>query len=271
MNPKGTHLMTYFERNCTLFLFTSMLALGGCDLEDKDVGESGTETGDGDGDPGDGDGDPGDGDGDPEGPGACGEETITVLDDLDAVPATFDLSSNEILADAVGDYTGTFGWLDNDGPVMVVHAGTESELTMSVVYEGGQVRLSEVANHGDFPNGQAGGFPCSNSIEIDAVLEFTTADGLFAESLPITLFAESIDYAGPSFNHEIDFDSHQGTLEFDDFGFLDATVQRILLSGRFEGEGTTGSLGMEVLNEILDFVGFGPVANYAGELVPEQP
>ncbi|EDM77198.1 hypothetical protein PPSIR1_26653 [Plesiocystis pacifica SIR-1] len=205
--------------------------------------------------------------------GSCGEVTVTVLRDLQTAPNTFELGVEAMLASAVGSYAGTFSWYAPDGPYTADAAGTSAGLEFEVRYEGGEVRLVEYALHGELPEGQLGGEPCSNRVEVDAVLDFATDDGLFAEqAVAIELRASALGSQALSFRHELDFEVHAGELAEASFDLGETGELRMVqLGASFQGEGggapavaASGSLAIEVLETELDFVGFGPVASYFG-------
>jgi hypothetical protein len=266
------HAMTYPRLSLLSSCLTvTMLGTLACDLGPKAIGNIAgdeTETGDGDGD----DTDDGDGDSEPGDPGnGCGAETMSIITDLEAPLPGFDTNVLEILARSEGTYLGDFTWLENDGPAMVTHAGTTSPLAMAVAHEGGEIRLTEVELLGQFPNGQNGGVPCANTIEIDVALDFVTEDGLFNESMTAALkqFSGGDDDefpSGPSFYFSLDFDAHQGTLALSDFAFTDAVVRDIIFAADFADADVSGSVNMEV--EVMDFIGFGPVANFSATPQP---
>jgi hypothetical protein len=221
-----------------------------------------------------------------EGPATkgCGKETITVLDDLDVVPPTFDVTVASILAGAEGTYSGTIDWLPNDGPVTVAPAGSSSDLVLAAARGNREVRLIEVELAGSFPDGNEGGWLCTNRIEADMEVRFETADGLFAERWETVLSAEPSDPFGeggtggdgtPTLQlyHSVDFDAHQGTLRPEDFAFTGAVFTGLVVTARFEGPGldvepasAAGGLMMEVRSseeEGEGWVGAGNVASWS--------
>jgi hypothetical protein len=250
----------------TISCLTLGLLVTACDLGEKSIGnDTGADqgdVGDGDGDSGDGDGDSGDGDGDGDGdPGGCGAQTVSIIDDPNEELPGFAELVVDYLAVAEGTYLGEFVWSPNDGPRTVEHAGTMSPLTLSVTYEGGEIRLTEVAHVGELPGGDPGGFACSNTLEIDVRLDFVTDDGLFAESFEIPLLVYS--HGGPSvptLYFSLDMDALQGQLSLDDFSFEDGEITDLILTAEFSGDAVNGGLGMEVA--WMDWVGFGGIANF---------
>lgn len=208
-----------------------------------------------------------------EGLGSCGEVTETVLRDLQTPPNTFELGVEAMLASAVGSYGGTFSWYAADGPYTADAAGTSAGVEFELRYEGGEVRLLEYELHGQFPEGQYGGELCSNRVEVEAVLDFATDDGLFAEqNIPVELWAVALDGQAMSFRHDLDFEVHAGALAEDDFDLGETgELLRVQLGGSFQGEGggapavaASGSLFIELLETEIDFVGFGAMASYFG-------
>lgn len=263
------------QRITTLsFCACATLLVSACDLGDKSIGNDTNadgETGDGDGDPtGDGDPDPtatGDGDGDDDPPSACGEQTTTVVPSLNAILPGFEGDAAAYIAAVEGEFTGQFDWLPNDGFVTTTHADSSSALSMSVTYDGGEIRLIEVANAGDFPDGDPGGVPCQNRVEIDLTLGFTTADGLFAEAFAIPITVSSHDeLALPGFYFSLDMDLLQGQLSLDDFSISDGVLTDIVLLGSFADATVGGSLNLEI--ETMDWVGFGSVATFTATRQP---
>jgi hypothetical protein len=274
MNMHFTH---HPRRSTSALMIVSLLGLGACDLGPKSIGlEPDTETGgedtgeeettdEGDGGDFEEGNDTTDGDDEPSS-GLCGEETTTIITDLTTIPEGFELSVEDIIASAEGNYEGTFSWNENDGPVMITHAGTSSALTMALAHLDGEVRFTEVEFAGEFPGGQEGGEPCSNHLEIDIQFNFVTADGLFAESLtlPLDVYSHSED-PGPRIYHALDMDAHMGTLSIDDFSFTDAEIDALILTASFDGDVSEGGLAMQVLT--MGWVGFGGVAGFDAERV----
>lgn len=233
----------------------------------SDAGEAGSETGDGDGDPGDGDGD---GDANESLFGYCGDEVVTVLEDLAQIPPGFDSSAADIIAAVAGNFEGTFTWAAGDGGWSVTYAGTESPLTAALVHAGGEVRLFEVELDGQPPNGELGGL-CGNYLQVDMLLDFVTADGVFAESLIVPVGIPGPDSEStPAYAYEIDFAAHMGSLSLADFVVDQGMVTGVVLSGQVDDVGLGGELGMEVIiSEGPDgTAGYGLMADYDAPRVP---
>lgn len=181
-------------------------------------------------------------------PDYCGSETTTVLTDLDAIPAGFDRSARDVLTEASGSYTGTMTWGAEDPIVVFAHADTSADVAFSLTHTG-EVRLVEVENVGGDPTASAGSsFSCSNRIEIDMTLDFSTSDGLFDEVLDVELYVDSHQFdpilALPAFSRTLDLDDLNGDLSSADFELAgSATMREVLLRGRFSADGTAaGSL-----------------------------
>lgn len=248
---------TLILTSCTL----SLLLAAACDPGDKASDTNADETG--------GD-DDGNGDGDEEQPGLgsnCGEEVVSIVEDLSAALPGFGGSVDDYLGLVEGSFAGEFSWLPNDGFLSIEHAGTSSALTMSVSYEGGEVRLTEVELVGQPPQGGELAGECSNVLEVDMTLDFATADGLFAEALqvPIRIYSDA-EHARPGFYFSLDLAGLQGQLALDDFTVDQGSVSDLVLIGDFDGDAVEGSLNVEILS--MDWVGFGAVAGFEAARVP---
>jgi hypothetical protein len=243
----------------SLCLISTLLATA-CDPGDKSPNDDNADESE-TGDPGEGNGD-GDGDGEDQSAfgGDCGEETVSIIDDLGAALPGFTGTVTDQLGLIEGTYNGDFSWLPEDGPVTIEHAGTESPLTLTVTYEGGEVRLTEVELVGQPQDGELVG-TCSNILEVDVTLDFVTDDGLFAESLqvPMRIYSQS-DYALPGFYFSLDLAALQGELALEDFTVNEGTLSDLVLIGEFEDDNVHGSLNTEIMT--MDWVGFGSVAGF---------
>ncbi|MFO7567991.1 MAG: hypothetical protein R6X02_35445 [Enhygromyxa sp.] len=267
--------MTWHRITPLISCLTLSVLGSACDLGDKSIGN---ETGADQGELGDTDdeGDEGDeADGEDEGDeqpgfgGSCGEETDSIVEDHDATLPGFDGAVSDYLALVEGSFLGEFSWLPEDGPVSNAHAGTSSPLTITVTYEGGEVRLKEVERVGQFPEDEIeiNEWLCSNTLEIDLTLGFATDDGLFAESFQIPIRVQShTDFAPAGFYFSVDMAALQGQLSLDDFEFAGGEISDMVLIGDFEGDKLDGSFNMEVL--AMDWIGFGVVADFQATRTP---
>jgi hypothetical protein len=254
-------LATMRKLPLTLLIATCVLGLAACETKTNDEagdGETGTAGGDGDGDQGDGDGD------NEAQSGDCGEETVTVLEDLAQVPPGFSVSPADMIAALEGNFAGTFSWGPADGGWTNTHADMTSPLTAAITHNGGEVRLIEVELLGQPPMGDGGPNLCSNRLSVDVELEFATEDGVFAETLAVAMgvLADPGDTWG--FGWDIDFDQNGGTLDLADFMANDGDITALVLSGQASPAGLTGELGMEVTSGMGPdgVVGFGLIAEY---------
>jgi hypothetical protein len=248
----------------------SLVGVLACDTKTgSEAGEAGSETGSETG-MGDGDGD-GDGDANESLFGDCGDEVVSVVDDLAQIPPGFDSSVADVIAAVAGSFEGTFTWADDGGGWTVTYAGTESPLTAALTHAGGEVRLYEVELDGQPPpDGELGGL-CSNYLQVDMQFDFATADGAFAESLTVPVWIPGPNSEStPAYYYEIDFATHMGSLSLADFMVDQGMITGIVLSGQVDDVGLAGELGMEV--EISDgpdgIVGFGLMADYDAPRVP---
>jgi hypothetical protein len=246
-------------------LFTTCLTLTllgtACDLGDKSIGnDTGADQGE--------TGDPtGDGDETTEQSGFggnCGEEVVSVVEGLNAAVPGFDDVAADYLPLFEGTFMGEFAWIpEEEGPVIIEHAGTASPLTVTVTYEGGEIRVIETELVGQPPqgDGELEDELCSNVLLIDVTLGFATEDGLFAETfeVPIRVLSHP-DWLSPSFSFSLDMDAWQGELALDDFVVEEGMVSDLVLGGQFDGELVSGGLNIEILT--MDWVGFGNIGGY---------
>ncbi len=189
--------------------------------------------------------DPVDG-GDPaDGSGGCGKVTTTPITDLATRPAGFDQSVGEMVASIEGDYVGTFTWFDNEGPVSVPWPDTSSDWSLRMARAGGEVRLVEVANHGEFPFGNEGGQPCSNYVEMDMQMTIAAGDGTLDEVLDVAVSSLSLNYGVPNVAHELDLEALDGSLGPDDIEMDDGKIDRVSLYANFAAPQVSGSLLVE--------------------------
>ena len=194
--------------------------------------------------------------------GRCGEVTMSVITDPLAVPPGFDSNVTAMIATAEGSYAGELAWADVEAPFEVVHAGTQSPISVSIDYAGGEIRLTEVELAGEFPDGVLGA-PCANTVEVDVQLTIDTDDGLFAESMLVPLEISGFPGQGtgqPNVYRVIDFAAHMGSLALEDFGATQGSVSDVLFGVTLTGMEAAGWVGMEVADG--SNVTFGMVATF---------
>lgn len=195
----------------------------------------------------------------------CGDESSTIIEDLDAEIPGLLITPAEFIDNSVGTYIGELNWLANGFPVQVTHAGTSSGLTATVSYDAGTVRYVEVELAGEFPGGQLGGIPCTNTLEVDVTLDFVTADGVFDESMAVQMVAASEpDAEQPAFYLSVDMAALQGTLSEDDFTADDnGTITDYVLLAGFQENQFGGSFNVQVESDFGG--GFGSLATFVGD------
>jgi hypothetical protein len=250
------HRITTLTSFLTLFALTTACDKQGDGSENADQGDTSD----------DGSEAAGSDDGDNQGGefgGNCGDEVVSLVDDLDAELPGFDGSVTDYLGLIEGSYLGDFNWHSQEGFLTIAHAGTTSPLTISVDYEGGEVRLAEVELVGQPPEGGFEFGTCSNVLSIDVTLGFATEDGVFAEAfaVPVRVYSHSFsDSALASFYFSVDLAALQGSLALADFSIDNGEVSDLVMTGDLDGDTINGSLNIEIMT--MDWVGFGGIADF---------
>lgn len=145
------------------------------------------------------------------------EETVTVLADVTS-PTPADRSAADLLAVIEGEHTSELVWTqqDDDAVVVEIERSGTTPLTLTIAYEGGEVRW--VDNQTLDPPGpnDAIDVECLPRLEIDAKLGLTTGDGAFAELFDVVVRAEanySNELHWAEVLHEFDPEGLVGALE----------------------------------------------------------
>ncbi|MGB1016523.1 MAG: hypothetical protein ACPG4T_20470, partial [Nannocystaceae bacterium] len=192
----------------------------------------------------------------------CGGEVIEQVEDLEASIPEFEQTPAQILAAIQGPKTGTVTWQDTPEFVATSYDGTASPLNFELTPTG-EVRLVEVELHGEYPDGNEGGELCSNVLEFDAELTFTSEDGVFALTQPTTIHYRVYDYGDapgkPQLYHTIELEN-AGSLTADDFTPSDGEFMSALLIGSFTEGAVEGELNISVLGD--GWTGAGFVASF---------
>jgi hypothetical protein len=122
--------------------------------------------------------------------------------------------------------------------------GTSSPLTVSVIYDKGEVRFmdSEPVDDG---SGIEFAIGCTDWVEVDVSVSFSTADGAFAETwlLPVT----AMDSSTASFSEDGTPDSFSGSIDFSAMlgepgSYDDASV---FVEGAFDAVGPSGEIDLQ--------------------------
>ncbi|MGB1017289.1 MAG: hypothetical protein ACPG4T_24340, partial [Nannocystaceae bacterium] len=188
----------------------------------------------------------------------CGSEIIEVVEDIEASIPEFEQTPAQVLAAIQGPKAGTFTWQENPEFVVTSYDGTASPLNFELTPTG-EVRLVDVELHGEYPDGNEGGELCSNSLEFDADLTFTSDDGVFALTQPATIRYRVYDYGDapgkPELYHTIEFQD-TGSLTADDFTPSDGDFMSAILIGSFTEGAIEGELNIGILGDGWTGVGF---------------
>lgn len=164
-------------------------------------------------------GDTGDGGGDCVG-------TTTVVDSAEVTPLGF--SAQDLIAQVGGLTSQPLSWLA---------AGEDTTLTTGATWDGGEVRFVDGERSGTTQRQpDTGATPCGDALEVDVSLAFSTDDGVFAESWPLTLQAYEADSA--SYFQDLGAVTLAGT--FDKWAYADPTADYESLTAEVGGILTPG-------------------------------
>ncbi len=188
-------------------------------------------------------------------------ETETVLTGPDEV-SPLGFPAADLIALSNG-WSLDFVWSTDIGSLEIVPAGTTTQLDLGLSYAGGEIRFIQSMDNPDLdieidPD-------CSDRLEIDMELQFTTADGRFGEQLEITTVASSASQL--SFEHYTEPDGFTGTFSDDEVTIPEGNsmVERFALLGEFAaGEEPTGGLWIEYSAGMGEggFLAFGLIAGW---------
>ena len=267
-----------------------VLALVGCDPGSKSVtgtADAGNDDGGDDGDSGgtedDGDepsnptadgGGPGNtsqGDGADAGEGGddgpfdepvCLETETVITDSAEVTPLGF--SADDVIAISNG-WSSDMVWLPNEGPIMVEPAGTMTQVNLGMTYSGGAIVYVESEPNPDSPLEIDP--DCSDRLELEVDLTFSTTDGYFAESVSTVGTTSSAGFL--QIAHYFEPDELQGMLSSDSvtFGDENGEVRQFAVFADLSGAAPPqGSVNIEVELDIggsgESAVGFGVIAAF---------
>jgi hypothetical protein len=192
-----------------------------------------------------------------DGPGDAGfiecEETITVLDGVDAAsPLPF--TAVDVLSLVIGERTTDMTWGEGlDESLAKVSFGPEAgagELSIDVAYNAGEIRYveSSLEGGGEDPWGQ-----CPDRLEIDVDVELTSAGGALKESFtaPIAASVERIAVL----RHTLELDAIHGGFSLDEVEPADASVGPLELELGVTPDGLFGQMTAIVEVQVDDFIG----------------
>lgn len=266
-----------------------VLALVGCDPGSKSVtgtADAGNDDGAEDGDSGDTGGTEDDGDepSNPTGPGntsqgdgadageggddgpfdepLCLETETVITDSAEVTPLGF--SADDVIAISNG-WSSDMVWLPDDGPIMVAPAGTMTQVNLGMSYSGGAIVYVQSEANPDSPLDIDP--DCSDRLELEVDLTFSTTDGYFAESF--STVGTTTSAGALQIGHYFEPDELQGMLSSDSVTFDDdnGEVRQFAVFADLSGDNPPeGSVNIEVEVEIGDSgesaVGFGVIAAF---------
>jgi len=169
------------------------------------------------------------------------EETIKPLPNIDEESTLLGISAADVLAE-VGNGIITTSFYSNDTSVLTQSPlGGETELTIIISYDGGEIREIEslpVDGNGDGIAPEIA-VDCRHRLEIDVSVSLSTADGAFSENWQGVL-VKSVNSGHDG------FDDPYLTAEFDPAG-IEGTFKIVSISGGIP-DSVTGSLSTSTIN-----------------------
>jgi|GEM_PF-3077790 len=169
------------------------------------------------------------------------EETINTLANIDEKSALLGISASDVLAET-GDGFTTSAVYSSDTSTLTQSPQTgETELTILISYDGGDIREIEsqpVDNDGDGVAPEIA-VDCRHRLEIDVSVALSTADGAFSEDWQGVL-VKSVNSAQDGFDYP------SLTAEFDPAG-IKGSFKIISISGQTP-DSVTGTLSTTVIN-----------------------
>lgn len=148
----------------------------------------------------------------------------------DVTPLGF--SASDVISSISGERTAPLTWAKGGSTTATVLVGTPTAARF----------VESTRKEGSPSGGPEPGFAveCSDRLEIDVPLSFSTADGAFAETLEVTLRAERVDAA--SFYHELDLSALEGSYQVTEVDPSAYKQVRVYLSGTIDSSAVTGEI-----------------------------
>ncbi|NLH49820.1 MAG: hypothetical protein GX444_14660 [Myxococcales bacterium] len=146
------------------------------------------------------------------------DETTTVLAGADTVSELVGISADDLLDTTGGGFTTAADYSGDTSFLTQSPAGTATDLTVTIAYNGGEIRqIESVPAAGDDESQSEIGWDCRHRLEVEVTLGFATADGAFAESWSAVLAQALADdqgnLAAPTLAGEFDPLSLTGSFE----------------------------------------------------------
>ncbi len=151
--------------------------------------------------------------------GGC-TSTSTVVDGT--VVTSLGFSAADLIAQVGGVTSQPLSWLA---------AEEDTLLTLDVAWTTGEVRFVDQESDGTGLGDTGGSNACGDWLEVDVNVGFSTDDGVFAESWPLTLQASGVDRS--SFTQDLDAVTLTGT--FDKWDYADPTADYASLGAAVGG------------------------------------
>lgn len=163
----------------------------------------------------DDDNDEGDDDGNQEAFDSC-DETATILTSIDEVSALLGISAADLLDTTGNGFTSTATYTEDTSILTQSPLGGETDLTVTISFTGGEIREIESIPV-DSGSGQEIAVECPDRLEVEVIVNFSTADGAFNETWSAVLSQASSEDSGglvdPTLTTDFDPAGVEGTFE----------------------------------------------------------
>ncbi|MCA9706138.1 MAG: hypothetical protein KDK70_09845 [Myxococcales bacterium] len=197
---------------------------------------------------------------------ACLVEITVLAGPEEVSPLGFGADGLIALSDG---WTVDFHWTTDNGGLDIVPEGTTTQLDLGLSYSGGEIRFVDQEPNPDYMGGEEFDPDCSDWLEMDMDLVFSTLDGRFDEELSIVAVATSA--SALSFAYDVEPDGFSGSFSSAEVTFPEdnGTVDMFSLRGDFvQGQDPSGGLWIEITQWLPGgdpedaFVGFGIIAGW---------
>jgi hypothetical protein len=192
-------------------------------------------------------------------------EIETVHAPAEQTPGGF--SAEEVLAGKLGPRASTLQFADEPVVLSDQWKSKAFPVTVELRYEGGQVRWIDSEPNPDYVDeGLGPEVTCDDRMLVDVEIDFVTEAGEFDEHRAATLTASTVEFA----SLEVELTPEvMGTFDHTTlYSDPEWVSESVTLHASWQGALAGG--GLSNLVKVKDFVGFGGIAGWGDEIVPDE-